>query len=123
MSLEYIRNYYKVPAEVGRRVKCHDTTLEGVIVSATHQYINIHFEGDKKPKGPYHPTWNLTYLGMGTVPKTSRSAERYARYRSLSECFDSFAQFLRYEKEERDARKCGFGSVSEYRRWLSAEAG
>lgn len=115
MSLEYIRDYYKVPAQVGRRVSFEGR--EGVITGAKNQYIMIHFDGDKKPRGPFHPTCGITYLGMGEVPKMSRSAQRYARYREVADVFNSFRHFLLYEKRERLAAKLGFADVGELSRW------
>lgn len=120
MSYDYIQQYYKVPAEHGRRVRYTDgqSPKEGVICGSTNQYIHIHFDGDKKPRGPFHPTCGIEYLGMGDVPKLTRSQERYARYRSVADCFDSFASFLHHEKQERHAKACGFSSVSDYEKWL-----
>jgi hypothetical protein len=115
MSFQYIQDYYKVPAETGRRVSYQGK--EGVITRAINQYIEIHFDGDKKPRGPFHPTCDITYLGMGKVPKLTASQLRYRRYRE-NDCFDNFRQFLAYEKDERDASKCGFNSVRAYRDWL-----
>ncbi len=118
--MNYIQQNYKVPAEIGRRVRStgEGTPKEGVITECSGQYIYIHFDGDKKPRGPYHPTSEIEYLGMGKVPKMTRSQERYQRYRQSDGVFGNFANFLGYEKDERDARKCGFGDVSSYLAWL-----
>lgn len=123
MSMTYIQDYYQVPAEVGRRVEYTDSkgSREGVITGNHNQYIVIWFDGDKKPAGVFHPTHGIKYLGMGVVPKRTRSQERYARYREIADCFDSFRQFLLYEKVEREAQKCGFSNVYDYQRWLNAE--
>lgn len=53
---EYVRNYYKVPAYIGVRVKVSDR--EGVLVKprAPDQYVYILFDGDKRMSGPFHPT-------------------------------------------------------------------
>lgn len=74
MTFDYIRNYYKVPAEEGRRVRYKGR--EGVIVDTNGHYIDIHFDGDKKRIGPFHPTDGIEYLGMGPVPKLTREAKR-----------------------------------------------
>lgn len=120
-NLEYIRNHYGVPAELGRRVEYtgDKTPKQGVIVGVTNHYISIHFDGDKKPTKRFHPTWEIKYLGMGVVPKIkqTRSQARYQRYLS-TDCFDNFMQFCYYEQDEKNARKCGFSSVGEYRKWL-----
>lgn len=61
MSLEYIRQYYNVPAYEGARVTwCGDPA---VIVGASRQYLILHFEGQDKPShAHYHPTWETVYL-------------------------------------------------------------
>jgi hypothetical protein len=62
MSLEYIREYYKVPAYAGHRV----TYCGGpaVIVGGSAQYLTLHFDGQAKPDtGRYHPTWEIEYIG------------------------------------------------------------
>lgn len=119
MSFQYIQEYYGVPAEVGRRVEYtgDKDSKQGVIVEENGQYIFIHFDGDKKRKGPFHPTWELKYLGMGKVPKRTAGQDRYARFLA-SDCFDNFAQFLGFLKDESDAKKCGFLSVYDYYNWI-----
>lgn len=96
MSLEYIRNYYKVPAEIGRRVEytSETGTKQGVIVGAWNQYIQIHFDGEKKPAGVFHPTWKMKYLEMGEVPQMTRAQRRYQQYQQ-SDGWDNFMHFLR----------------------------
>lgn len=121
MSFQYIQDYYGVPAQVGRRVEYQDgeKTVQGVITGCRNQYVVIHFDGDKKPRGCYHPKDGITYLGMGKVPKMTASQKRYARYQSIADCFDSFKTFLGYEKEEREAKRLGFSSPSEMNRYLT----
>lgn len=74
-NLEYIRNHYGVPAEIGRRVEYTGGKIpkQGVIVGASNQYISIHFDGDKKPTKHFHPTWKMKYLDMGVVPKIKQT--------------------------------------------------
>jgi len=63
MSMEYIRNYYKVPARQGGRV-CYSGGPEarlGTIVSASGGHLNIRLDGQRHTL-PYHPTWKLEYL-------------------------------------------------------------
>jgi hypothetical protein len=120
-DFQYIRTYYQVPAEEGRCVTYTDAkgTRSGVIHSTTHQYINIWFDGDPKPRGPYHPTAGIAYLPeTKPVPKRTPSQERYARFLSCRDLFDSFRDFLAYEKTEKAAAKCGFTSVSAYNAYL-----
>jgi hypothetical protein len=116
MSFQYIQDYYKVPAETGRRVSHQGK--EGVITRAINQYIEIHFDGDKKPRGPFHPTCDITYLGMGKVPKLTASQLRWQRYRESDHAFPNFRSFLAHEKEKKKASDLGFDSVSAYWRWL-----
>ena len=119
--MNYIQQYYHVPAETGRRVRYTESSgnaKEGVITDASTHYIYIHFDGEKKPKGPFHPTDSMEYLGMGKVPKMTRSQQRYARFKSGDGLWDTFADFLAYEQQEREARKYGFSSVSDYESWL-----
>lgn len=122
MSFEYIRTYYKVPAEVGRRVRVLGSNgdVEGVIVGTMNQYLRIHLDGENKPKGVYHPTDRIEYLGMSVVPKLSAAQKRWRRYIELSDLFDNFREFLAYEKLERQAALCGFSDVREYSEWLKS---
>lgn len=105
MSLEYIQSYYQVPAQIGRRVSYADqgTNRQGVIVGHQNQYIIIHLDGEKKPRGCFHPTHGITYLETGKVPKVTRAQARYARYRRSVDCFGSFREFLAYEAQEKKA--------------------
>ena len=57
-DLDYIRNYYKVEAFVGRRIKYGDVTCE--IVGAKGAYLVV-----RRPEGTeicLHPTWKVDYL-------------------------------------------------------------
>jgi hypothetical protein len=62
-DFNYIRTTYKVPAEVGRRVRYTypKPPLEGTIIKAEGAYLRILLDGHKRP-GNFHPTWELTYL-------------------------------------------------------------
>ena len=51
--LEYIRNYYKVPAIKGKIVKYQDKF--GVIIGASGPHVKIRLDGEKNAH-PYHPT-------------------------------------------------------------------
>jgi len=63
MSLEYIRDYYRVPARVGGRVKYTGGKQPqyGTIVDASGQYLVIRLDGEAHELS-YHPTWEITYL-------------------------------------------------------------
>jgi len=100
MSFQYIQDYYGVPAERGRRVHLVGAK-DGTITGAVGQYIEIHFDGEKKPKGPYHATDGITYLDeVREPPKLTRSQERWRRFREVSECFPNFRAFLKYEQQQ-----------------------
>ncbi len=73
MSMQYIRDYYNVPAKRGARVSYTSpsslsskeaTTREGTITSAQGARLMILFDGMKRSM-PYHPIWGLTYLEDG----------------------------------------------------------
>lgn len=95
MSLEYVRKYYGVPAEPGRRVTVNGKP--GIIVRDSGAYIGVNFDGTKPTDiRPCHPTWMVEYLEMGELPKLTRSQKRYLDYLDCSDCFESFKDYLRY---------------------------
>ncbi|WP_421717461.1 hypothetical protein [Algiphilus sp.] len=98
----YVRNAYNVPAEIGRRVTVDGRP--GVIAEDLGNYIGVLFD-DCKPSDiqPCHPTWRVEYGEMGGVRRMTRSQARYRRYLEVSDCFDSFAEFLRYETAAQEA--------------------
>jgi hypothetical protein len=64
MSLEYIRNYYNVPAYTGKKVEYTSLAgkkYTGTIVGGKDAYIVLEFE-ENMLNGAYHPTWNINYL-------------------------------------------------------------
>lgn len=63
MSLDYIRQYYGVPAykDVRVRLSYSKVTFEGVIVGADGPHLRVRFDGERHAK-PVHATWQLTYL-------------------------------------------------------------
>ncbi len=91
-SMEYIRDYYKVPAEVGRLVKVGGK--QGVIVGARNAYILVNFDEDRAGmESPCHPTSEVEYGEIGRARKMTRSQQRYRDYlRSEIDC--SFAEWL-----------------------------
>lgn len=58
-KMDYIRNYYKVPAKKGGRVEYEGKA--GTIVGTRNAYLRIRLDGEKKIKS-YHPTYNMSYL-------------------------------------------------------------
>jgi len=101
MNCEYVRQYYGVPAEIGRRVLVSGKL--GTIAGDRGHYIGVNLDSDKPSRIlNYHPTDGVEYLDEIKPPrKPSRSAARYQRYLEVGECFESFLHFLRYE----DARE------------------
>ena len=63
-SLNYIREHYGVPAEVGRRVRYeppHYAPTVGVIVGTSGSYLRVRYQ-EFPGTALHHPTWCLTYL-------------------------------------------------------------
>ena len=63
-EFEYIRSYYGVPAERGRRVKLRGRP--GVIVSGMSQYIGVILDNENFLR-ICHPTWHVEYCGLENV--------------------------------------------------------
>lgn len=63
-GLEYIRQYYGVPAELGRRVRYappgHAPQI-GTIVGTSGSYLRVSYE-TFPGTALHHPTWCLSYL-------------------------------------------------------------
>jgi hypothetical protein len=88
--LEYVRNYYKVPAVVGRVVMVKDR--RGVITGASGPHVKVWLDGDKTDF-PYHPS-DLTYTGeVGSPPKLTRSQRNYRAWLH-AETSESFIEFM-----------------------------
>lgn len=58
MSAAYVREYYKVPAKRGMRIKFEGKP--GVIVGFRDQYLRVRLDGEKHPV-TCHPTWEIEY--------------------------------------------------------------
>lgn len=98
MSCEYARDYYRVPAEIGRRVLVNEKP--GIIAEDRGHYIGVNFDDDKPGVvSNCHPEWKVEYLKMGTVRKPTKSQKRYQRYHEYGDCFDSFIDFCRWDSE------------------------
>lgn len=98
---EYINNYYKVNAELGR-----DVTVSGrlgTITSDKGNYIGVTFHDDKKKNSlPCHPTSEVVYLDTFSKLskfKPSRSAQRYRDYLH-SESSLTFREWLSIKDKE-----------------------
>jgi hypothetical protein len=96
MELEYIKNHYKVPADMFREVIVDDE--KGVITKDMGNYIGVTFYNrkDKSPL-PCHPTSEVVYLEtFNHKPpknKNSRSKQRYRDYLAADSDL-TFAQFI-----------------------------
>lgn len=102
---EYVRNYYDVPACIGRAVIVNGRS--GVISEDRGHYIGVNFDDDK-PGSVFncHPTWKVEYGDMKKVRKMTRSQQRYKRYLEWNDCFDSFIDFCVWDADpERDWNK------------------
>ena len=98
-ALQYARDYYAVPAVIGRRVTV--SGKPGIIAADRGHYIGVNFDTDKPGViNNAHPTWEVEYLGMGTVRPMTASQQRYQRWLDVGDCFDSFAHFLKYETQK-----------------------
>jgi hypothetical protein len=67
MSLPSVRRVYGVPAKRGTRIRytgaADGVPREGVITSASSQYLRVHFDGESSlRRHTLHPTWNVEYL-------------------------------------------------------------
>lgn len=97
MNFEYVKEYYDVPAERGRRVKAYGK--DGVIAEDRGNYIGILLDCDKPGNvNNYHPVDGIEYLEtFGKVRKPGRSQARYQRFLADGDCFDSFLDFCRWD--------------------------
>ena len=68
MSMQYIRDCYKVPAKRGGTIRFTNTrgaAQDGVIVGSDGQYLKVSFDGMRPVK--LHPAWNVEYLDAAPV--------------------------------------------------------
>ncbi|WP_268846443.1 hypothetical protein [Flavobacterium aestivum] len=105
MEFEYIKNYYKVPADMFREVLVNGK--KGVITKDQGNYIGVVFYDDKKLMAlPCHPTWKVEYLETFNYkppkPKNLASKNRYQHYLSL----DSDMSFFEYLKSPYSQNNC-----------------
>lgn len=107
MSCEYVREYYGVPAVIGRRVVV--SGKPGIIAEDRGHYIGVNFDSDKPGIiCNAHPTHEVVYGEMGKIRHPSKSAARYQRYLEYCECFDSFIDFCRWDAEPERSWNSGF---------------
>jgi hypothetical protein len=78
-ALQYIRDYYHVPAYVGVCVivpgkePAKDRT--GTIAGAEGSNLKVELPGKKHPQ-IYHPTWEMIYLPSGQAPISFRECDQ-----------------------------------------------
>ncbi len=61
MSFEYIRKFYKVPAQKGARVRYKADNIKGTIIGFFGHYLKVRPDG-KLGYVLLHPTWKIDYL-------------------------------------------------------------
>ena len=94
-NCEYVREYYGVPACIGRSVIVYGKS--GVIVEDRGHYIGVNLDEDKPNViGNYHPTDNVIYGEIREIRKIKKMTRSQQRYRDYihSECSGSFAEYL-----------------------------
>lgn len=98
MTCEYVREYYGVPAEIGRRVLVGGKP--GIIAEDRGHYIGVNFDEDRPGViCNCHPTSEVQYGEMGKVRKPSRYQVRYMRWLEYGDGFDSFIDFCRWDAQ------------------------
>jgi len=95
MKREYVRQYYGVPACIGRRVMVYGEP--GIIAEDRGHYIGVNLDSDKPGRvSNYHPTDGVQYLGMGKVRKLTRSQRNYRDFLN-ADCDCTFAEWLKFK--------------------------
>lgn len=91
-NFEYVKEYYQVPAELGRKVIVYGKP--GIIAADRGHYIGVNFDEDKPGIiMNCHPDSEVEYLDIGKIRKPTRSQQRYQEYlRSDIDC--SFSEYL-----------------------------
>lgn len=85
-NCEYVRRYYGVPAEVGRRLMVYG---QPAIISADRgHHIGITYDKDKPGVLlSAHPIDGVEYLGMGLVRPMTPGQRRYRKWIEVADCF------------------------------------
>lgn len=94
MSLEYVRDFYRVPACIGRRVTVYGKP--GIISADRGHYIGVTFDADRQTViRNAHPTDGVVYGELGRLRKITRSQRRYMAYLEVADLYEGFAHWLR----------------------------
>lgn len=92
MNCQYVKDYYGVPADIGRRIIFRGK--EGIIAEGRGNYIGVNFDSDEPGMIlNVHPTDGVEYVDMGEIRKMTRSKRRYRKYLS-SEYPGTFGEYL-----------------------------
>lgn len=90
--LQYVRDYYHVPAVVGRVVYARGK--RGVVVGASGPHVKVHIDGERRA-GIYHPTDEMRWTDeFAPLPKKTRAERNYDAYLH-SETSETFIEFMR----------------------------
>lgn len=100
MSLEYVRDFYRVPASIGRRVTVYGKP--GIISADRGHYIGVTFDTDK----PYvihnaHPVDGVEYGDVGQLRALTTSQRRYRDYLDVADLYENFGHYLRARSAQR----------------------
>ena len=101
----YIKKYYNVPADIGRKVIIDGKS--GVIVKNDSHHLGVNFDSDKATVVSHcHPTWKVTYLDeFGVIRQLTKSQQRYKRFLEYGDGFESFIDFCYWDaKKQRQDR-------------------
>lgn len=96
---EYIKETYKVPAEIGREI-IFQRKRKGVIIQDCGNYIGVNFH-DRKPGiiDRLHPTSEVEYLEtFGKIRRRTKGQMRYQQFLDADYFDGTFAQWLGINK-------------------------
>jgi len=92
-NCKYVREYYGVPACIGRRVIAYGKP--GIIAEDRGNYIGINLDCDKPGVvNNYHPCDSIEYGEMGKIRPMTRSQRKYAEFMDADWFDGSFADWL-----------------------------
>ena len=103
-NCEYVRDYYKVPACIGRVIEYKGR--KGIISKDGGNYIAVNFDDDKPVSTiNIHPTDpGLKYIGIGKIREMTRSQQRYQDYVDADTGL-SFAEYMGFLSKAARQRK------------------